>query len=171
MNRISVFLFILSVASCSKQIPVKMVSDEWINPTLNCDIPPIVTDIYTTSGESKETSKEGLILFCNRMNERFSKSKLSQSEAIKIYSQVEASGLNLDESFDQPDPNLQESNMYKPQFKERISVLKINDSTYEIYYIKTGCGKTYFHGKFTYPNNDKKIEITPLEVWRASFPC
>ena len=172
MNKLLVLLSFFCILGCNKQVSKeKMQNQEWINPRLECNIPDIATKISEVGGDSEKTGKEGLASFCDRMNNRFAKSGLSTSDAAKVYQRISNSGLNLDESFGQPDPAVDIPETSKTKLTERVAILKVSDSSYEIYYIKTGCGKTYFHGKFTIHDNSQNLNIEPIEVWQAAFPC
>lgn len=172
MNKLFIILPILCILGCNKQVSKeKMQNSEWINPILECNIPDIATKISEISGDSETTGREGLTSFCDRMNKRFAKSGLNTSEAEKVYQRISDSGLNLDESFGEPDPEVAMPETSNTKLSQRVAILKVGDSTYEIYYIKTGCGKTYIHGKFTLRNDSQKLNIESLEVWRAAFPC
>lgn len=140
----------------------------WINPILNCHIPEIAEDIYIEYGESELKGKEGVVDFCKRMNQYFEKSNLSPDEALEIYRVLQQSGLNLDESIGQPSPDMVVST--NKGFEKQIALKKVSESEINIFYIKIGCGKTYFFGKFEY-KREVKINLAPKEVWKITFPC
>jgi hypothetical protein len=144
----------------------------WSNPEIHCNVPSITESITQEVGGSELTGNLGLENFCERMGNHFSSSNISASEAEKIYEMILLSGLTLDESFGMPDPNLPQSEARSiADLTNRISILKIDDTTFEIFFKKIGCGISFVWGRFVWPSDPKNLSISTLESWRASFPC
>lgn len=143
--------------------------DHWQNPFIQCEIPPVIEKIFIETGESNLSGEAGIHDFCERMNQRFSQSNLTFSEARDLYQMLAQSGLNLNEAFGMPSPD------YEPppteDFTTVAALKRIDDTSFEIFFVKTACGKTYFHGKFNLPENPVDLNIESIEVWRASYPC
>lgn len=165
-----ILLMLFAVVGCNNSNIKKSSSSQsnWVNPILNCHIPEIAEDINIEFGESELKGNEGIADFCKRMNRYFEKSNISKNEAQEIYNALKKTRLNLNESIGQPSPD--DSVLVDQDFTKLIALKKVSDTKIELFYIKTGCGKTYFFGKFDY-KKDKAISLVPIEVWKISYPC
>jgi hypothetical protein len=172
MRLIIIALLPLAIISCrSSKVDVQQ-QKNWNNPEIFCDVPSITESINQEIGEAEINGNSSLAHFCRRMNDRFSTSNISVSEANKVYELLVLSGLTLDEQLGMPDPNLSQIKDNSISiFSNKIAILKIDDTTFEIFFKKTGCGVTFIWGRFEWPIQPENLSIITLESWRASFPC
>jgi len=166
---IALTILALTMLCCRTLVTQKIGAGNWNNPALSCAVPEITEKIFIEVGESRLVGEEGIRDFCLRMNRRFRHSNMSREDAVNIYDILSRSGLTLDEDIGMPDPDseLQPTK----DFSSAVALKKVDESLYEIFFVKTACGKTYFHGQFKLPEEPEKLNILPIEVWRASYPC
>ncbi len=145
----------------------------WTNPVIEPVFHPGIEAIFseTNQQESSLLNREGLIEFCTRVNALFANSNLSPQEADFVYQQLFDSGLLFNEPIGMPDPEEVLTKETIENFKARIALKKNNDLSYSLFFVKTGCGYTYFYGKFVLPEKGQLLNLIALEVWRASMPC
>ena len=170
LNNMKPLLLLFStivIYGCSKQVVNH--NPQWDNPPIVCNIPDNAEEVVIEFGDCEIQGKAGLEDFCERMQKKFADSNLTPNEASALYSILVESGLNLNESFGEPSPNI----VSKPKvgMSQRVSLRKVDETTFEIFYIKVGCGKSYFYGKFIKPMASQALNLQPIEVWVAPFPC
>ncbi len=167
----------LMFAACrSKQKTTEMetnVHDTWQNPEIYPRNHPQIESIERHSGHEagQEAGIDGLMGFCERMNEHFAQSNLTPDEATELYELLHASGILFNESVGMPDPDEPLTRESVDDFMQRIALKKTETNQIEIFYIKTSCGFNYFYGIFTLPVQPHHLDLMPKEVWRASVPC
>ncbi len=142
----------------------------WQNPTISCQIPLNTIEIVADYGTPYEADIVNLQKFCATAHNHFAQSNISVSLAEAIYNWVEQSGFNLNEPMGLPDPD--EPNINAPKdYKNKIMLKHKDGNLYEIFFVKIGCGKTYFYGSFSYTSPNSPFNLVPIEVWRAIAPC
>ncbi len=146
---------------------------QWENPgIMPRNHPGIISIQREVGGERTEKDAlETLAKFCERMNEGFAQSTISKEDAISVYEMLYASGVLFNESVGMPDPDMPSIQESMEAFMQRIAIQKISEDTFYIFYVRAGCGFTYFFGQFTLPESPIHLNLYPIEVWRASVPC
>lgn len=176
-----VFLLILFPAviysACKSQRPPADMdthqSEIWINPEIMPRFHPQIESITRLGGAETDDASgmDGIAAFCNRMNAYFSESGLGVDQADEIYELLHASGILFNESVGMPDPDYPLEKETVDDFRQRISIKHSGEGEFEIFYLKTSCGFTYFYGVFILPDDPRQLNMRPREVWRASVPC
>lgn len=151
----------------------QMETSVWVNPVIE---PVFHQGIEAIFPENKDVEahlmdREGLIDFCARLNALFANSGLDWLEADFVYQLLYDSGLFFNEPIGMPDPEEVREKETLENFKTRIALKKNEDLSYSLFYVKTGCGYTYFFGKFIIPEKDHGLHLNATEVWRVSMPC
>ncbi len=170
-------VFLLAVFGCksSKKSRDQKKTDNtvWVNPYIEPVIHSGITDIFKehSDQERNEMNIQGLINFCNRMNTFFSQSNLTNTEAQIIYQYLYLSGQLMNEPAGMPDPEEIRPHETLEQFKSRNAIRKNANETYSIFFVRTGCGYTFYFGHFNIPREGKRLDFKSEEVWRASMPC
>ncbi len=142
----------------------------WQNPTISCQIPLNTIEIVADYGTPDVVDNINLQKFCAALHNHFALSNISVPQAEAIYNWIEQSGFNLNETMGLPDPD--EPNINAPKdYKNKIMLKHKEANFYEIFFVKIGCGKTYFYGKFNYTCPNSTFNLLPIEVWRAIAPC
>ena len=146
---------------------------QWENPRISPRDHPGIISIQSDAGGElpEEDAWEALEDFCERMNDRFTNSQMSTEEAMSVYELLYASGVLFNEPVGMPDPELPITEESMDSFMQRVALQKITEESFYIFYLKRGCGFTYFYGQFTLPDSPVRLSLNPIEVWRASVPC
>lgn len=167
MKSLLLLISTIAILGCSKLVVNS--NPEWDNPSITCEVPDNAEEVVIEFGDCELQGKAGLENFCTRMQKKFIHSNLTPSEASALYRILDESRLNLNESFGEPSPDI--INEPKVDLAQRVSLLKIDETTFEIFFIKIGCGKSFFYGKFIKPMASQTLNLQPIEVWVAPFPC
>lgn len=148
-------------------------ADIWVNPVIEPMFHQGIEAIFSDTDKQEPglLNREGLIEFCGRLNALFSQSNLSRQEADFVYRQLFDSGLLINEPTGMPDPEEVITKETFENFISRIAIKKNDDLSYSLFFVKTGCGFTYFYGHFVLPEKGQMLNLKALEVWRASMPC
>lgn len=145
----------------------------WQNPEILPRDHPGIISINRAFGHGgpEQEDRQGLGAFLERMNERFAQSGIDRETASDIYELLHASGMLFNEAVGMPDPEAEPKRESPDDLKKRIALRLRPDDSYEIFFVRTGCGYTYFYGYFDLPDEPSALDLTPAEVWRASVPC
>lgn len=151
----------------------QMETNVWVNPVIEPVFHQGIEAIFPENQdvEAHLMDREGLIDFCARMNALFANSGLIWKEADFVYQLLYDSGLLFNEPMGMPDPEEVREKETIENFKTRIAIKKNEDLSYSLFYVKIGCGYTYFFGNFIIPEKDHGLHLNATEVWRASMPC
>lgn len=151
-------------------------STAWANPLVKCVAQPNEKPMKAypfdpTLTDEQRKDSAGLVDFCARMQAKFSNSNLNTNEASGIYGVVYSAKVINDGSYGMPSPNAPPIKpLTSSDIKKRMSIKKISDGMYEIFYSQRGCGVSYKNERIKMQNN-KIINQEKIEKWVAASAC
>ncbi len=161
---------LLPVSSCSRSSSASGNGDNWQNPVISCQLKPQEDPIrqYPTGTSAPA---DGMQDFCRRMQDRFSHSGLSPTEAAGVYEILLKNRIINDASYGMPGPGAGPSkSLDLTAYEQRIAIRKMAENSYELFYSYTNCGTNYEHIKITLEGEKVKTQER-IEAWSGSFPC
>lgn len=148
--------------------------EEWKNPEIILKLKPRERAIqqYPFPSNKKDTQEnvKGFYEFGERMADRFSKSGMTISEATIVYQIIFKENIVRNGSYSMPSPGKKISQPDGDDLKEIVSVKKIGEGTYEIFYSYSSCGTRYVHQVIEIAKG-KIIDRNMLERWSGNYPC
>ena len=165
-------LLLVSLLYLSFTVPY--IQEEWKNPEIILKLKPRERAIqqYPLSRNKKDTHEnvKGFYEFGERMSDRFSKSGMTISEATIVYQLIFTENIIRNGSYSIPSPGKKISQPDAEDLKEIVSVKKIEEGTYEIFYSYLSCGTRYVHQVIVI-DEGKIIDRKIVERWSGNYPC
>lgn len=149
--------------------------DIWQNPKFDCALKGSESPIKQYPSEPDQDYQESdLLEFCERMNELFENSSLTNQEADKIYQIIVDANFIVHGCYGMPPCNIGNKTYTRDQkiggMKNKLALRKIDNNKYEIFFHRTGCGINYHYMEINIEDS-QIIEREGVESWSASSPC
>jgi hypothetical protein len=184
IKMIPLFLLLAAVGGCENEpLPSQDKLAEAVSPSdevfVNPDFICATTDLvepgegyphpfqdhpFSQRGERSIAQLEG---FCQRMQEHFSESGLTVTEAARVYEAIPAVLTITDGSYGMPPDN--ESPRGPVVLEERVMLKKVAENRYELFFYRIGCGRHYSRYELDLTGPEPEARI--LERWAEMFPC